>query len=295
MSIAVLLAVSLAVPQASAQEQSNKHQFKPNTFSLMEVQAAKQDPDAFTVDSKSIRIVRLKDEEEALQPQFLPEKPGMDKPAPMQEEGPGQDPFVVIDQIINIYERVWSIIEKNKPVVNVAAPPFAAAVPQGITSWEQLQEWKDPKTRVYGFYAKNLYGVTVIDVKYQVQMTYGGNYKGKGKFLTGVTVIPLKVDVAWGYKFSMDAAVPSTANIGTSDDPVAAMIANLHWQISSTIKDSQGTSVYNIKGTGAIMEIGGPFKQAYKDEADNAVKKLVKPDFVGKIKPAAAVPVFLGR
>ena len=290
MSIAVLLAAALIVPQASAQVQTKSHEFKASVFSPQEVMAAKMDPQSFMVDPSSIRIERVKEDVESVQPQFLPEKP-----AAAPEEGPGQDPFVVIDQIINIYERVWAIIEKNKPVVNVAPPPCAAAVPQGITSWEQLQEWKEPKWRVYGFYAKNVYGVTVIDVKYQVQMSYGGNYKGKGKYLTGVTVIPLKVDVAWGYKFSMDAQVPSTSNVGTSDDPVGAMIANLHWQISTALKDSQGTSVYYLQGTGAFKEIGGPFKAAFKQDAKEASKKLVKPDFVGMAKPAAAVPVFIGR
>jgi hypothetical protein len=136
--------------------------------------------------------------------------------------------------------------------------------------------------------------MTVIDVKYQVEMTYGGSYKGKGRYLTGVTVAPLKVDVAWGYKFSMDATVPSVTNVGTSDDPVAALLADLHWQISTTLKDSQGTAVYYMQGTGAFREIGGPFSAASKD-AKLAIEKLRAPDFVGLKLRAPAAPVFIGR
>ena len=72
----------------------------------------------------------------------------------------------------------------------------AVALPAGLTHWDSLSGWKPPKGTVYGFYAKNLYGMKVIDVEYQVLRTYGGSYKGKGRYLTGVTIEPLLVSVA---------------------------------------------------------------------------------------------------
>ena len=245
MRTAALLAISLIAGAATTQAQTRTGTHDPKlsaeSFSVEEAYAAQADPAKYIIDPDSIRIERI---QEAAPEQAA----GAVKPSAVEV-----DPAVVIDQIINIGQKVWEIVEKNKPVVNVTTT-YAAAVPQGITTWDQLTGWKEPKARTYGFYAKNLYGMTVIDVKYQVEMTYGGSYKGKGRYLTGVTVAPLKVDVAWGYKFSMDAAVPSVTNVGTSDDPVAAMLANLHWQISTTLKDSQGTAVYYMQGTGAFRE-----------------------------------------
>ncbi|MBI5243512.1 MAG: hypothetical protein HY922_07480 [Elusimicrobia bacterium] len=288
MSTAFLLIIGLAVPAATTQAQTvnqvSAQQSQPAVFTPEEAFAAYMDPDAFTVDPASIRIERIKEEEPA-------QTQAVRGPKAPEEDA---DPFVIIDQIINIGQKIWSIIEANRPVVNVTTT-YAAAVPQGISHWDQLAGWKEPKGKVYGFYAKNLYGIEVISVKYQVSMTYGGNYKGKGKYLTGVTVVPLMVDVAWGYKFNMDASVPSVSNVGTSEDPVAALIANLHWQISTTMKDSQGTSVYYMQGTGAFKEIGGPFKQAFKEDAKKATEKLISPDFTGSKPIAPAGPVFVGR
>jgi hypothetical protein len=178
------------------------------------------------------------------------------------------DPLVIIDQIINIFTKVWNIIQQNAPVVNIDTK-YAAAMPQGITAWNQLAEWKKPKTYLYSFYAENLYGVKTIDVSYKVMYTAGGRYKGKGLYLTGVTVVPTVVDVAWGYRFSLAAAVADStiANMGTEQDPIASLQMKLGWKISTAIKDSNGTSVYYIEGNGYFEEIASPFaKEAVKVE-----------------------------
>jgi hypothetical protein len=223
-------------------------------FSDSETKAAQRNPDYYTINPSSVRLVRIAEGEDAglLEAQRKAASQG----------GVGEG-LVVIEKIINIAEKIWSIIEKNAPVVNINTQ-YATAVPDGITAWTQLQSWSRPRTYTYGFYAENLYGVTVLDVKYKVAYTYGGNYNGKGKYLTGVTVIPEKVDLAWGYKFSMKAQVPDSTvvNVGTHTDPKAAMQLKLNWTISTAIKSSDGTSVYYIEGDGGFAEIASPWKEA---------------------------------
>lgn len=168
-----------------------------------------------------------------------------------------------LDRIVNLAQKIWEIIEKNQPVVNISVN-YANAIPYGIQHWTQLQGWSKPKTVRYSFVAKNGYGADVVKVVYQVHSTYGGNYQGKGKFLTGVTVEPISVETAWGYKVSLAAEVPDStiANVGTHEDPIASMQLQLKWKIHTVIKDSEQKAIYYVDGTGKIEEIASPFKKS---------------------------------
>jgi len=166
-----------------------------------------------------------------------------------------------LDKIINLAQKVWEIIEKNQPVVNIQVN-YANAVPYGIHHWTQLQGWSKPKTQTYYFSAKNGYGAEVVKVKYQLQFRYNGNYQGKGKFLTGVTIEPISVETAWGYKVSLTAEVPDStiANIGTHEDPIASMQVQLKWTIHTVIKDIRQKVVYYVCGNGEFDEVASSFK-----------------------------------
>jgi hypothetical protein len=230
-------------------------------FSVKEIAAASKDPKAFTVDETTLQIVKVG-------PTVSP----TDVPPP--DAGGGQDSTVVLDQIINIGQKIWKIIVDNKPVVEVKNT-YATALPEGVKSWSQMAGWQRPKGTIYELTAKNAYGGQVIKLRYQVLRTTGGSYKGAGKYLTAVTVEPLLVEVAWGYHFSMDASVPDTSvvNVGTSESPVAAMMAQLGWRIQTPIKDSQGKGLYYLQGDGLYQEVGGPFK---RDEIDAIKAKIAK-------------------
>ena len=170
-----------------------------------------------------------------------------------------------LDRIINIAEKIWGIIEKNQPVVDINVK-YANAVPYGIQHWTQLQGWSKPKTKTYSFVAKNLYGISVVKVVYQLQFRHSGNYQGKGKFLTGVTIEPVSVETLWGYKVSLVAEVPdsSIANVGTHEDPIASMQVQLRWTIHTPIKDVQQRVVYYVQGDGKFWEVASPFKRGEK-------------------------------
>ena len=231
-------------------------------FTPQEYKAAQKDPDAFTLDASTIRIDNLGP---TLNPTEIPSPHGAG----------GQDPTVILDSIINIGLKIWKIIVDNKPVVDVRTQ-YATALPKGAIGWDSMASWQPPKGVIYGFSAKNAYGVTVLNVRYQVLRTYDGSYQGKGKYLTAVTVEPLLVEVAWGYKFTLEAAVPDTSvvNVGTTENPVAAMLAQLAWRVQTPIKDSQGKGIYYLQGDGLFKEIGGPFSSKSLEKARAGVVQL---------------------
>lgn len=243
----VLAALMFALPAAAQ-------------FSLKEIKAAQKDPKAYTVDETSVEIVKIG-------PSVSPTE--VDAPDP----GVG-DVIPVLDSIVNLGEKIWKIIKDNAPVVNVKVQ-YASALPEGIKSWTQMGGWQRPKGTIYELTAKNAYGMQVIKLRYQVLRTAGGSYKGTGKYLTAVTVEPLLIEAAWGYRFNLDANVPdsSIANVGTTEAPVAAMMAQLGWTIATAIKESQGKSIYYLEGNGTFQEIGGPFR---RDDAEKAKAKIAK-------------------
>ncbi|MBI4802050.1 MAG: hypothetical protein HY796_05965 [Elusimicrobia bacterium] len=265
-----LLAASLfffITPVYAQHSDENPLKDDKSDFDRYEIETAAKYPEYFTINPASIRITIEEVTEEKDWSYLGPEKAS------------AGETLVIIDQIVNIASKIWQIIKQNAPVSHIDVK-YASAVPEGITAWNQLTEWKKPKTYVYGFYAENIYGLTMVDVKYKVVYTYGGKYKGQGYYLTGVTVTPTVVDVGWGYRFSLGASVPDSTitNIGTATNPVAALQLKLTWKISTVMKDVTGTSVYYIQGDGYFEEIASPFtvKAAPKLEGVSSARPLLR-------------------
>ena len=226
----------------------------------------------FTIDQDSVMIEEISDKGGTIPPpdqlpkppsgpQINPPKPG---DGPQQPTGPDINGTIdTLDKIVNLMEKIFGIIEKNQPVVNITTN-YANAVPFGTSHWTQLQGWSKPATKKYAFSMKNAYGSEVVKVTYQVHYTYNGNFQGKGKFLTGVTIEPLSVTTAWGYKVSLVSEVPDStiANVGTHEDPIASMQVQLRWTVHTMVKDITQKGIYYVQGDGLLQEIGTPFKNA---------------------------------
>ena len=209
----------------------------------------------------------------------VPQTPDVNNPTFMDNVNNSSAVVDLLDRIVNLVDKIFTVIAKGQPVVNINVN-YANAVPYGVTHWTQLQGWKEPKIKRYAFYAKNLYGMKVVDVEYQVHYTYGGNLNGRGHFLTGVTVEPIKVDTAWGYNVDMTAEVPDStiANVGTSEDPIAAMQVQIRYTIHTIIKDSQGRHIYYVRGDGGFKDLTGKrtVKSTEKIVPNEEMKKNVE-------------------
>ena len=189
-----------------------------------------------------------------------------------------------IDQIVNLVDKVWTLIAKNQPVVTVNVN-YANAVPYGLTHWTQLQGWSKPATKKYSFTMKNGFGANVVDVVYQVKWTHSGNYQGKGKYLTGVTVEPISVTTAWGYNVDLVAEVPDStiANVGTTADPIASMQVQLKWKVHTAVKDIQQKAIYYVQGDGLMQPISKAYdrgvQQQYAGKAAAASQNISSSKF----------------
>jgi hypothetical protein len=71
----------------------------------------------------------------------------------------------------------------------------------------------------------------------------------------------------------MTVEIPDTSivNVGTTQDPVAAMQPLVKWTVSTALKSSSGQSTYYVQGDGLFKELSGPFTMAYQDGAAKAL------------------------
>jgi hypothetical protein len=222
-------------------------------FHASEVIAACDDPQNFMPDEGSLRVEAV--ELGAAAPPLQPET--------------GTDPSVVLERILNLGQSLWKIIVDNKPVVDVRTQ-YASALPEGVRGWSSMSGWRPPEGKTYELTAKNAYGMTVVRVRYQVLRSWGGSYEGKGKYLTGVTVDPRDIEVAWGYRVTLEAAAPQETVINVAphgQEPVAGLTANLSWIIQTPIKDVRGKASYYMQGDGHFRELGAPSARKEKEMA----------------------------
>jgi len=157
---------------------------------------------------------------------------------------------VVIDQVINLGKKIWTIVEKGKPVLE-AKYSYANALPKGVRSSIELDQFSPLQARSFRVYGKNGFGMTVYDVTYTLVHRYGGTYDGRGRYLDNVAVLPQSVNVLWGYKLNLDVTNVSTVNIGTKSDPVAGITMELTLKVSTVMKASEERAVFDFHGDNA--------------------------------------------
>jgi len=194
----------------------------------------------------------LVDRQPIVEPTLVPQSVPTASPTPGTQLPPTGG--IDLGQVIALGEKIWAIIEKNKPVVtqNYSA---VSAVPAGIKTWEELTGWSEPVIRVYKLSYVNKFKQHVVDFDFRVAYTYNGGYEGKGKYLSRVEIDPSILNVMWGYKFNASGEALNIVNVGTKEAPIAAMEIRLNWSVDTVIKHMQQSVRFYIRGDGLFKNI----------------------------------------
>ena len=165
---------------------------------------------------------------------------------------------ISFDQIINYGTKLWKLIEAGKPVSNFQSA-MANALPQSAENgnWMALENWQEPKGRIYTATYKNLYGAEVVRFEYRILFTPGGTYEGKGQYLSNVNVQAQNLSVAWGYNVDAKAKVVNVINTGSKANPVAGMEVLVDWRVKTVLKDMRSTNSFFLKGDGSFLDLNG--------------------------------------
>lgn len=154
-----------------------------------------------------------------------------------------------LNKVVAIGKQIWKIVEENQPVVNLQTDAVAV-VPLKAECWRWLEGWKNPVVKTFRTTYKNLYGIKVVDFQYKLIYYYGGSYRGQGKYLARVAVVPEVVDLAWGYELNAAVTAPTVLNYGTVVDPIAAVELEMQYSVKTPLKHSSSTVNFLVKGNG---------------------------------------------
>lgn len=177
----------------------------------------------------------------------IPRPDDFNLPLPIPGPIGGNDTLVLIEQIINLGERIWKFVADNKPVINVKRN-YANALPKGVRTSEDLDGWSALQYRSYRMYGKNGFGAKVYDTTYTLTHRFQGNYEGQGQYLENATILPHKVEALWGYTLDMGVEGVGAVNVGTKTAPVGSLVMEMYFKVQTIIKASEFRSVYEFRG-----------------------------------------------
>lgn len=163
---------------------------------------------------------------------------------------------LIVDKVTNIGAKIWNIVAKGKPVANFQSN-MANALPQNATDWLNLENWKDPQTRVMKVSYINYFGVEVVNFTYRVTLVAGGSAHGVGNYIGYVSVEPVQMQASYLYTFDSSAKVDYVFNKGTSANPVGAMVMTISWKASTLVSSAYGSHKLYLDGNGGIRVEAG--------------------------------------
>ena len=111
----------------------------------------------------------------------------------------------------------------------------------------------------------------------KVHYAWGAGFRGKGKYLTGVTIEPVSIVTGWGCKLDVTADVPdeTIVNAGTEGAPVAQMDVKLKWHIKTFTQNITEESVFRVRGDGSLQEVGALFERGREVLKLEAARKTI--------------------
>lgn len=161
---------------------------------------------------------------------------------------------VIVDKIINLGKKVWSVVELGRPVANVKVDT-ANALPKGVKCWLHLTNWMPTFSKSYEVVYENLWGVEVVKFGFRVLYTAGGSFQGTGRYITNATILPSVVTVSWGYTFNANGEVPTVFNAGSAQAPLAGMQMNMKWKVETVLKTDERIESFYIDGNGTLKHL----------------------------------------
>ncbi len=175
---------------------------------------------------------------------------------------PTQPPVAFLDDaatldwntLVLVGEKLIQIIQAGKPVVNIKRDAVAA-LPLGVTNWQDLAGWQAPSTKVYTVKVTNYLGMDVVDLRLKVSAMWGGNRGGRGQYLANVLVVPSSIRVLWGWNLDLWSENRDPVNSGTLEAPKAGLGFDIRYRVTTMINELNGTQDYFVTGDGNILAL----------------------------------------
>lgn len=163
---------------------------------------------------------------------------------PVRAEGGAADAAPLIDSIVNAGAKAWEILKDNEVQAGVDGT-LACAIPSAAKI-EEVEGGSGPEYREYALKRSNImvqsamglagrFVAPDLELRFKVSRRHGLRWRGKGKYLADVSVTGAVPSAGLPYKVSLQARADTLANMGTREDPVAAMRVLVNVEIQWSI------------------------------------------------------------
>ncbi|HXH32752.1 MAG TPA: hypothetical protein VNJ01_18275 [Bacteriovoracaceae bacterium] len=167
--------------------------------------------------------------------------------------------IAIANGLVALGEGIYTLSSKFKPTISTEyAPinvvPYNAATKVVVSPFE-LEGFSDLVVKTVSTKCMNAYNQTVVTFVYNVFYSYGGNYRGKGKYLSSIVIVPSYVQVATGWTFTSSMKVSSVTNHSTTADPVAGIFLSMKYSVASLFAAVEKNDTIYIKGDGQFKSM----------------------------------------
>jgi len=178
-----------------------------------------------------------------------------------------KDPFERVGKVIStskdmiaLGESFYDLVKKGKPS-NTTTYAAVSVVPKDPTTKEavspfDMEGFSMPSERTFKTRIKNGNGSALVTFLYKVIYSYGGSYNGKGKYLTNVMIVPVKVETSWGVDFSATMSLQGIMNHGSRENPIAGAMVAIKYQVQTWSSSTEANDVIHVTGNGELKSYG---------------------------------------
>lgn len=243
-----VLAVAFAVSGAQASQQDLEK--------YLSIGSVKTEVTTFTAKGEYTSVM----EQEVAPGLRVEDLPGMPVDGLVQSSNKSRigEVIATANEIIALGERIYEIVKKGKPVVNLSYAPISV-LPKDKQGQPvdvmDMENWSLPVGKKMRMVYKNLYGSEVVVFEYTVMYSYGGSLDGKGAFITAAQVVPNDVSVSWGYSLNATMKLVGLQNHGSKANPVAGAVMSINYRVETVLKTMESTDSYHITGRGQLRSL----------------------------------------
>jgi hypothetical protein len=160
--------------------------------------------------------------------------------------------------VVALGDAIYELLKKNAPVIRTDYAPISV-VPRdpndksnAVDIWD-MEGFSMPVEKRYQTRITDKVGKEAVIFDYKLMYSYGGSYNGKGKFLTGITIVPGNIVAKRGWTVDSSMKLSGIMNHGTKDDPIAGAIITIKYNISSLGRATERNDTIHIMGNGKMQ------------------------------------------
>jgi hypothetical protein len=159
--------------------------------------------------------------------------------------------------LVALGEDIYNLVIKGKPTNTTSYAPISI-IPKDngvMVDILDVEGFSIPQTRTYEIVYENLFGMDTVVFRYTVMFSHNGSYNGKGAYITGAQIIPVKASTMFGYDFRATMKLGGIQNTATKENPVAGATLLLEYEVKTVLKADLSVDSFYINGKGAFKAL----------------------------------------